>query len=532
MAQAIATPMISAQIGALWPFRPTTISLTVRILAVNILALALLAGSIFYLDNYRVRLLEERSANAREQSGLVKDALTRSRSAASEEMIEAFARRLQARIRIYDRTGNLVLDSQNFAPDTLVLLDPEAQPMRRHVARTLDRMVEFMVGAEQVDNYAEPAQDQLCAWPELRTALNKRSSVSRLRNAPDRTPMINAAVPLTIAQHPDWRAMMITENARDITSTVRAERTTVVLLMLSVAIISTLLSLFLARTIVYPIRQLAHAAVRVRLGREPEVTIARMPERRDEIGRLARALSDMSHALRQRIDTTEAFAADVTHEIKNPLASLRSALESLERADDPAVRDQLIAIAASDVRRIDRLINDISDASRIDGELSRTRFEPIDIGEMIEQLLAAREQRDTNAQIRVAYARPMRGSCAIMGDDGRLERVFNNLLDNAVSFSPPGGLIQISAETAGNEVIIRIADEGPGIAPEKRRHVFERFYSSRDDSENFGQHSGLGLAIARTIVEGHGGSIAVRDKADGERGACLEVRLPVSQECP
>src|SRR5690606_35722259 len=219
------------------------------------------------------------------------------------------------------------------------------------------------------------------------------------------------------------------------------------------AIVSILLSLFLARTIVRPIRKLARAAIRVRLGRAPEITVPRMPGRRDEIGQLARALADMSTALRYRIDATEAFAADVSHEIKNPLASLRSALESLERVDDPELRNRLLEVANDDVRRIDRLINDISEASRVDAELARTKFELVDVGKMMDQLLAVREQRATNKDVTIAFARPGRGVAMVMGDDDRLERVFSNILDNAVSFSPQGGLVEILATPDAEEVV-------------------------------------------------------------------------------
>ena len=297
-------------------------------------------------------------------------------------------------------------------------------------------------------------------------------------------------------------------------------------MILVVAGVSVLLSLFLARTIVRPIRKLARAAVRVRMGRSDEIAIPRMPGRRDEIGQLSRALSDMSAALRHRIDATEAFAADVSHEIKNPLASLRSALEGLERVDDPDLRKQLLDVAHDDVRRIDRLINDISDASRVDAELARAKFEPIDIGKMLEQLLAAREQRTSNLGVHIAFARPGKDVAKVMGDGGRLERVFSNLLDNAVSFSPEGGLVEILATPDGDEIVIHIADQGPGVQPDQREEVFHRFHSDRPEGEAFGKHSGLGLAIAKTIIEGHQGKIHILDRANGESGACFEIRLP------
>jgi len=293
-----------------------------------------------------------------------------------------------------------------------------------------------------------------------------------------------------------------------------------------------LLSLFLARTIVRPLQRLARAAVRVRLGRAREVTVPRLPERRDEIGMLARALSDMSHALRQRIDATDAFAADVSHELKNPIASLRSALDSLDRVgvDRPDLRDQLMAIAQDDVRRLDRLVTDIAEASRVDAELSRTRFEPIDLGLLIERMVIAREARGVPRSVRLAFARPRKDVAVVLGEEGRLIRVLDNLIDNAVSFSPDGGLVQIIATVADHEVLVSVEDEGPGVPESEREHIFRRFHSVRPEGETFGKHSGLGLAIARSIIEGHQGKIGIGDREDAQSGARFILRLPMAVE--
>jgi two-component system sensor histidine kinase ChvG len=234
----------------------------------------------------------------------------------------------------------------------------------------------------------------------------------------------------------------------------------------------------------------------------------------------------MSIALRQRIDATESFAADVAHEIKNPIASLRSALDGLDRIDDPALRSQLMAVAKDDVQRMDRLISDISDASRIDAQLAKANFEPIDLGYMIDQMLLARENRSQDSDVTIAFARPRKGVAMIEGEDLRLERVLNNLLDNAVSFSPVGGVVEISATRSDDDVIIRITDQGPGIAAQEREFIFRRFYSERPPGEDFGKHSGLGLAIARTIIEGHHGSISAHDRDDGANGASFQISLP------
>jgi two-component system sensor histidine kinase ChvG len=292
-------------------------------------------------------------------------------------------------------------------------------------------------------------------------------------------------------------------------------------------VVSIALSLYLARTIIEPLRRLGGAAVRVRLGREREVEVPRMQQRGDEIGVLARAISDMTAALRQRIDAVESFAADVAHELKNPLASLRSATESLGRVKDPELLSQLNQVTAHDVRRIDRLVTEIAEASRIDAELSRATFEPIDLAKLVENVVKTREDRGLNAGRKVAIDREKRAA-RVLGVPLRLERVLENLLDNAVSFSPPDGTISIRLRREDERVLLTVCDEGPGIPESEREKVFARFHTARPETEGFGDHSGLGLAIARTIAEAHDGSLTVADQPDGRSGACLVLELPAA----
>jgi two-component system sensor histidine kinase ChvG len=318
-------------------------------------------------------------------------------------------------------------------------------------------------------------------------------------------------------------------NARDITQTVRVERFRLGLVLAFTAGLSIFLSLFLARTIVRPLRRLARAAVRVRLGRAREVVVPRLPERRDEIGHLARSLSDMSLALRARIDATEAFAADLAHEIKNPLASLRSAVDSLMAVRDPALQAQLLAVVRDDVLRLDRLISDISEASRLDAQLSRAKFDPVDLSAMLAAMVEQRTARGVERDIRLRFDAPIGPMPRVMGEGARLERVFANLIDNAISFSPDGGTVALSLIAAGDMLEARVEDEGPGVPEEAREAIFRRFHTDRPEGEEFGKHSGLGLAIARTIVEGHQGTIGVETREDRMRGARFVVRLPFVQ---
>jgi two-component system sensor histidine kinase ChvG len=307
---------------------------------------------------------------------------------------------------------------------------------------------------------------------------------------------------------------------------VRDARQTLAIVVGAALLVSVLLSLFLARTIVQPLRLLVYAAVRVRLGRDRSVVVPRLPERRDEIGLLARAFSDMTAALRQRIDAVESFAADVAHELKNPLASLRSALESLDKVEDTGLRRQLAAIAAHDVKRIDRLVTEIADASRIDAQLSRATFEPVDMAALAEALVGARARRGTDRACAIRTSGPGNMRAVVLGDPARLERVFENLIDNAASFSPNGGEITIVLSAQDGLVVAEVIDDGPGIAMDARERVFERFHSLRPVDEDFGGHSGLGLAIARTIIEAHDGRLTALDRVDGKPGARLVIALP------
>lgn len=498
-------------------------SLTWRILAVNIIALALLAGGFFYIDSYRVRVIDDRLAQA-ERSMEMAHALMRYASPENRaEIALSLSRRDKERVRIYAPDGRLKFDSAAEGEPGYTLVDPAEEPMKRHVARFLDEMVDGIVRAEPLPPFVEPAQDIASAWPEIGRATRTGKAFASARYAPDRTPMISAAIQLD-----NGDTLLAVANARDITRTVRAERLRLGIVLALAIAASVSLSLFLARTIVLPLQRLAKAAARVRLGRARQVTVPRLPSRRDEIGALARSISDMTQALRHRIDATDSFAADVSHELKNPIASLRSALDGLETVKKPELREQLLAIARDDVRRLDRLVTDIAEASRIDAQLSRTRFEPVDMGQLIERMIDTREARGIGNEVRLAFARPRKDVAVVMGEEARLALVIDNLLDNAISFSPYGGLVQVTATVVDEEVLVSVEDEGPGVPPSERETVFRRFHSVRPEGESFGKHSGLGLAIARSIVEGHQGRIAIGDRDDAASGARFDVYLPLA----
>lgn len=488
------------------------LSLRQRILAVNVFALAMLGGSFFYLDSYRTRLIDERLGQAAGEVRLISAAMDRMTPAERLSFVATAGRQTGARVRLADDKGRILADSWAASGPSFTIIDPSTETWQRHVARWLDNAIEFVVDAREPEKFTGFVPPE--RWPPAGQGWQL---------APDQTHMIWATAPIAAGQPMTLRT---DRNARDIRRYVRAERTRLGYVIALVTLLSILLSLFLARTIAKPLRLLASAAVRVHAGRDREVNVPRLPSRSDEIGLLARALSDMTHALRQRIDATEAFAADVAHEIKNPLASLSSAAEGLRTVTSPELRAQLQDIISEDVYRLDRLITDISDLSRIDAKLARTRFEPVDMGRLIENLLQARKARSNGGNVEIAFARPQVGTTMVVGDASQLGRVIENLLANATSFSPPGGVVRIAATRLFDQVVVTVDDDGPGIPETARETIFERFHSDRPESEAFGKHSGLGLSIARTIVNGHNGSIEAVSREPGHQGARIVVRLP------
>ena len=500
------------------------ISLTRRILAVNIFALAFLAGGFFYLDSYRAQLIDSRLVATARETALIVAALDAEMPTRRNQLLVRASRLTGFRLRLYDVGGSLRADTFKLADPTYTLIDPRSEPWTIATARALDRLVETVAFADRPPYHVEPLDDQIAAWPEASRALATHSTQSSYRFAPDRTPFLSSAVPIE-----DKGVLLATVNARDITDVVRAERLRIGLVLAAAIITSVFLSFFLARTIVLPLRRLASAAIRVRLGRAREVIVPRLPERRDEIGMLARAVSDMSQALRQRIDATDSFAADVSHELKNPIASLRSALEGLSKIKDAALRVKLLDIAQDDVRRLDRLVTDIAETSRIDAQLSRTPFTTVDVGALLNKIVKGHASREGSRIVPIDFSPPKKGTAVITGDAQRLAQVVENLLDNARSFSPADGRVILSAnvDAVMGAVNIVVEDQGPGVPMKERDAIFRRFHSVRPHGEAFGRHSGLGLSIARTIIEGHNGAIHVEDRTDGKSGARFVVVIPL-----
>ncbi len=501
-------------------------SIRARIMAVNLLAVVVLALALVYLDSIRTQLLDGRRAELTRQAVTVAALLGEARL--SPPATDAMFRRLSfergTRVRLYDATGTIEADNwRGPGVRRFVIQDPETAGWRRRSARAIDQILEFVTGAPTLHPYVDAGPDRRASWPTASEAARSGRTTTMLSRAADGTIIVTAA-----AAVPGAAAVVhVTEDAADLTQILRRERLTSWWLFLCVAGLTAALSLYLINTIVRPLRMLALAALRVRLGRAREVVVPRLPERGDEIGALARALSDMTGALRQRIDATEAFAADVAHELKNPLASLRSAVDTLDQVEAPELRRQLTGVVRDDVARLDRLITDIAAASRLEAELSRARWDLVDVGALTGGLVDAYARSGRADSARVVFSEPPAGSALVRGDAGRLAQVLRNLIDNALSFSPAGGTVQVAVAHEGPAVRLSVADDGPGVPADLREAIFQRFYSERPDGELFGRHSGLGLSIARAIVDAHDGVIAAADRAEGT-GAMFTVRLPAA----
>lgn len=502
-------------------------ALGTRILIVNLLALAALAGAFFYLDSYRTRLIDAREQELIRQGEMVAGVLETVSPGDAARSVNAISTTRGTRIRLIGRDGGLLAD--NWAmPGThrFVLVDPTTEGFRRDSARLIDRVVDAIIGKKELPPVPDDPAGRLPDYPEIAGAITTGIPQSIARQTPDRLIVLQAAIPVMTGEAP-YEALLLTADATDVLELVRRERQGSFFVFLGVLAASLGLSLYLARTIVAPLRQLAFAAHRVRLGRARDVVVPRLPHRRDEIGGLARALADMTAALRQRIDATETFAADVAHELKNPLASIGSAIETLDRVQDADGRQRLFAMIKEDVGRIDRLILDISAASRLEAELSRSRRERVDLNELASRLVEATNSVQPLAHgVRlvadVSGAQPLQ----VRANMDRLSQVINNLVDNAVSFSPPGGTVRIGTGRTPRLAEIFVEDDGPGVPPEARGNVFTRFYSERPGVEDYGRHSGLGLSIAAAIIEDLGGHVRVEDRPDGREGARFVVAIP------
>lgn len=537
-------------------------SLTKRIIALNLAGLAVLVVGILYLNQWRAGLIEARVQSLRVQGEIIAAAVAASATADSDtiqvdpdrlvqlstgepisplsffdpslefpinpERVAPLLRNLitptRTRARIYDQGGLLILDSDNIYARGEILrqITKREEGTGFFLFDWWNTLMAWLPG-DDFPLYQEFGADEGARYPEVAAALTGAGTAIVRVDAKHQL-VVSVAVPIQRLRA-TVGVLLLSTAPGDIDQIDIAERWGILRIALVAAGVTILLSLLLASTIAGPLRRLSAAAEKVQASSmRGRAEIPDFSDRTDEVGHLSKALRSMTSALYNRIEAIERFAADVSHELKNPLTSLRSAVETLPRAR-PEDTERLHAIIQHDVRRLDRLISDISNASRLDAELARRDAERVDIEKLVETMVSI--QRDVAAQRDIEVTLDRRGARhapITMGQDSRLAQVFSNLIDNAVSFSPAGGKVQVTVKTTDSAIIVTVSDEGPGIRGDISR-IFQRFYTDRPEGESFGNHSGLGLAISRQIIEAHKGAIKAENRTD-RSGAVFTVTLP------
>ncbi len=523
---------------------PRLSPLTRRIVAVNVLPLLLLAVGFLYLGKFEASLIDQQVEALRTQGEIFAAALGESDVLESpdygEVLLPDLARETMRRLvapthtpaRLFDSQGKLIADSKLlFAPgDAIEVTELPPPDNKGFVTRAVDATYDWVARLLPQRRAYPPyhAGRSASDFPEVERALHGETASAVRRDPTDKMLVISVAVPVQRYKEVLGAVMLSSVNG-DIEAELRNVRFELLRIFGVALCVTFLLSVYLATTIGRPIHQLAEAAERAQ-GRGARIEIPDLTQRGDEIGDLSRSLRQMTNALWLRMSAIESFASDVAHEIKNPLSSLRSAVETAVRIDDPVKQQRLLAIILDDIERLSRLITDISDASRIDAELSRDVMEPIDLAAMLRALVDIHETTRPQGAAHVALTLPERHrGLIVQGIESRLSQVFLNLISNAVSFSPPGADIRVGVREDGRAVLVTVEDDGPGIPPEKLTTIFDRFYTERPAAEKFGTHSGLGLSISKQIVEAHRGRIWAENRYDAAgavRGARFLIRLP------
>jgi two-component system, OmpR family, sensor histidine kinase ChvG len=534
-------------------------SLTRRIVVLNLGGLVVLVVGFLLLDQFRADLIEARVQSLTIQADIIAAAISASATGDTDSitidpdkllqlapgdsvapspsdedatqfsinpaLVGPFLHRLvtptRTRARIYDSDGRLLLDSRSFSARGAVERSdlPDASERRGFADRIVARL-RSLFQTSTTPRAEDPWATNGQTMPEVAGALQgKTQSLVRINHLGET--IVSVGVPI---QHmmATRGVLLLSTQGGDIDRVITSARLAQLRFFLVLAIVMLVLSLSLANTIAEPVRRLADAAERVRRGIRSRQQIPDFTARSDEIGHLSRALREMTQALYNRLDAIESFAADVAHELKNPLTSLRSALETLPKVNVDHSRDRLIAIMQHDVRRLDRLISDISDASRLDAELTRGEAGPVDVAALLRAVVSMAQDSSRDGA-RVELSIPVRrgkntsADYFVLGHDSRLAQVVTNLIENACSFCEPGGVVRVALERTSarkepegkqfcDHVVITVDDDGPGVPPHALERIFERFYTDRP-SQGFGQNSGLGLSISRQIVEAHGGRI-------------------------
>jgi len=539
-------------------------SLTQRIIVLNLAGLLVLVVGILYLNQWRAGLIDARVQSLRVQGEIIAAAIAASATVDSDvisvnpdrllqlqgdgtvsslsyfdpslefpinpERVAPLLRNLitptRTRARIYDQGGLMILDSDNiYARGEVIRQVSEGKKGEEFFLWKWWNAVLSWVPGENFPAYQEYGVDEGSRYPEVASAL-AGAPADFVRVDAQNQLVVSVAVPVQRLRAVVGVILLSTAPG-DIDSVVAQERWSILRIAMIAAAVQIALSLLLAGTIAGPMRRLSAAAERVQTAGNARAEIPDFSDRPDEIGHLSGALRRMTDALYNRIEAIERFAADVAHELKNPLTSLRSAVETLpmvKRAED---RARLNAIIQHDIKRLDRLITDISSASRLDAELARETAERVDVEKLAEAMVSIQKDMALGRGVTVVMDKRTgsgKGAAIIDGHESRLAQVFANLIDNAVSFSPEGGVVRVALSTGTEDITVSVTDEGPGITGDFGK-IFQRFYTDRPDTESFGDHSGLGLSISKQIVDAHKGTIRAANRAD-RSGAVFTIVLP------
>ena len=535
--------------------------LTLRILAVNVMALAILVGSLLYLGRYQDRLIATEldgllmqarlSASAVAEGAVVLD--REERNILSPLLARLMIRRLveasETRTRLFDLDDTLLADSQ-------ILLDQAGKVQEKRLPAPNDFWdhVGIMGFFDLIDRLAQKQEYPLYPEEEIQQGqqyeivkqAQETGPVTQVWRLPEGGLLLSVVVPVQRYKQV-LGTVMLTRPDTKINVAIQEVRLDILKIFGVTLFITILLSVYLARAIARPLKLLAKAAERVRRGQSQMVGLSgtarllnhnAIPDfsaRQDEIGDLSVALREMTSALARRIGAIENFAADVAHEIKNPLTSLRSAVETAGKVSDPERQQKLMQVIRDDVDRLDRLISDISHASRLDAELTRDEAAIIDLTQMLDMLVGFYAHGCGERKCAAVVLGPkLDHNLKVSGLEARLVQVMQNLISNALSFAPLESQVVVSAMLAKDgSVDLTVEDEGGGIPEGKLEAIFDRFYSERPKTEKFGTHSGLGLSISKQIVEAHHGRIWAENRTDENGrviGARFIVRLPALGE--
>ena len=520
--------------------------LTIKILSINVIAIFVVFTAVLHLDRYEDTLIQTELEGLERQATLFANALSEVAVArnpgtqnylsitAVQNVIDRSALDSPARSRVFGTGGELLADSYRLPGRVpLVTTKPLASVSPNiFFQKFLDKFFQdffYSTTQQHVPNYQQHTIQLARAFPEVISAL-RGSSIKTVKATTTGRKLLTVAMPIRKKYKPVLGVLLLSSDDKNINVAFNSYQKELIIAVVIAIIITSALSLYLSRSITRPIRRLASAAEKIRSDRNGRHEITEVSERNDELGELSKALTQMTDDLWQRLDAIEKFAADVAHEIKNPLTSIRSAVETAGKIKDNEKRDKLLALILDDVHRLDRLITDISDSSRLDTELSREKFTAIDIGKL---LLAFYELRTSQKKFgeKNLTLDIMEGNAEllILGHEIRIVQVIDNIVDNAITFSPPHGNIDIVVSADTKSVTITIDDQGPGIPKGKLDAIFDRFYSERPPTEKFGLHSGLGLSICKQITEAHNGEITAENRLDPQsitKGARFIITLP------